>query len=67
MTWKRFHMILCVFMAVVAILRVVTGNIIGAIIPAFLALVFGSIAFDYPIFSRLRRVWKLLSWRRKKD
>ncbi len=64
MTWRRFHMGLCIFMAVIALLRIVTGNLIGALIPGAMAVVFGSIAWDYPIFSRLRQIWRLV--RRKK-
>jgi hypothetical protein len=56
-TWRRFQLLLCLVMVAIAILRVITGNLIGAIIPALLAVVFGSIAADYPILSTVRRIW----------
>jgi hypothetical protein len=59
MTWKRFHLVLCIICAAVAVLRIVTGNYIGAIIPIVLAVVFGSIAMDYPIIKRIRQIWSL--------
>lgn len=60
MSWRRLHLMLCLIVVVVAILRLATGNIIGAIIPIILALIFGSIAANYPIVSRIRRIWRLL-------
>lgn len=60
MTWKRFHLLLCVLVAAIAVIRIVTGNYLGAIIPIILAVIFGSIAADFPILSRLRRIWRLI-------
>jgi hypothetical protein len=42
------------------VLRLVTGNIIGAILPLILAAVFASVAFDFPLLSRVRRVFRLI-------
>ena len=59
MTWRRFHLFLCLLMLVIFLLRLGTGNLIGAIFPLILAALFGSVAFDYPLLSRLRRLWGL--------
>ena len=59
MTWRRFHLVLCVICAVIAVLRIATGNYIGAIIPLVLAAIFGSIAADFPLLDRIRRIWRL--------
>ena len=56
-TWRRFHLLLCLIMVAITILRLITGNLIGAIIPALLAVAFGSVAANYPITSVLRRIW----------
>jgi hypothetical protein len=47
-------------MAVVFVLRLLSGNVIGAIIPLVLAAVFASIAFDFPLISRVRRAWRMV-------
>ena len=60
MTWRRFHLLLCLIMVVVGVLRLATGNIIGAAFALILAAVFGSIAAEYPLLSRLRDVWRLV-------
>ena len=57
MTWRRFHLILFAVMVAIFLLRLATGNLIGAIIPLILAGFFGSVAFDYPVLSKLRRLW----------
>ena len=59
MTWRRFHLVLCIVCAAVAVLRIATGNYIGAIIPIVLAAIFGSIAADYPLLDRVKRSWRL--------
>jgi hypothetical protein len=56
-TWRRFQWLLCVAMAVIALLRLLTGNIFGALIPAALAVVFGGLAADVPIWKRAKQVW----------
>jgi hypothetical protein len=56
-TWRRFHLLLCLIMVAITVLRLLTGNLIGAIIPAILAVAFGSVAANYPITSILRRIW----------
>lgn len=62
MTWRRFHWLLCGLMVVVTVLRLMSGNIIGAAISLVLAALFGSIAADYPLWGRLKQARKL--WRR---
>ncbi len=57
LTWRRFHLLLCLIMVAITILRLLTGNLIGAIIPAILAVAFGSVAANYPITTVLRRIW----------
>ena len=59
MTWRRFHLVLCLVMVVVFVLRLSSGNLIGALVAMALAALFGSIAFDYPLLSGLRRLWQL--------
>lgn len=52
-------------MVAVAVVRIATGNLIGALFALVLAVVFGSIGSDYPLLSRLaqcvrlvRRLWR---------
>ena len=59
--WRKLHLVLCVVVAAIALIRLVTGNVLGAIIPIALALVFASIAFDYPLWQRLRRLGRLVT------
>jgi len=66
MSWRKLHLILFALMAVVAFLRLMSGNILGALVPLVLAAVFGSIAFDYPLLARVRQLWKLLRWRSRR-
>lgn len=66
MSWRRFHLVLCLLMAFIAVMRAMTGNIIGAVVPAVLAVVFGSVAFDYPLIKRVRQLWALFRRRRDK-
>jgi hypothetical protein len=47
-------------MVVIFVLRLLTGNIIGAILPLVLAAIFASVAFDFPLWSRLRKVFRLV-------
>jgi hypothetical protein len=50
-------------MAVIALLRLLTGNILGALIPAALAVVFGALAADVPIGQRAKQLWGLVKRR----
>jgi len=59
-TWRRFHLLLCLVMVAIVVLRIVSGNLLGALLPLVLAAVFASVAFDFPLMSRARRVWRLL-------
>lgn len=59
--WRKLHLVLCVVVVAIALIRLVTGNVLGAIIPIALALVFASIAFDYPLWQRLRRLGRLVT------
>jgi hypothetical protein len=60
MTWRRLHWLLCLIAVVVAILRLASGNILGALLPIIMAVIFGSIAADYPLISRLQQIWRFL-------
>ncbi|MFZ5786034.1 MAG: hypothetical protein ACOY3Y_06295 [Acidobacteriota bacterium] len=59
-TWRRFHLLLCLIMVAITLLRLITGNLIGAIIPALLAVAFGSVAANYPLTSVLKKIWDRL-------
>ena len=59
MTWRRFHLVLCLIMVAVGVLRLAAGNIIGAAFALVLAAVFGSIAADYPLLPRLKDLSRL--------
>ncbi len=60
MTWRRFHLVLCIIMVVIGVLRLATGNLVGAAFALVLAAIFGSIAAEYPLLSRLRDVWRFV-------
>lgn len=66
MSWRRLNLILFVLMVVVGVLRLFTGNIIGALIPLAVAVYCGSVAFDYPIFTRLKQIARFVFRRKKK-
>jgi hypothetical protein len=57
MTWRRFQWLLCAAMAVIALLRLLTGNLLGALIPAILAVIFAALAADVPILQRAKQLW----------
>ena len=59
MTWRRLHFVLFLITVVVALIRISTGNIVGAVFTILLALVFASVAFDFPLIDRLRTIWQL--------
>jgi hypothetical protein len=61
MTWRRFQLLLCLIMVVVGVLRLASGNLIGAAIALALAAFFGSLAADFPLLSRARDLWRLAS------
>lgn len=63
MTWRRFQWLLCALMAVIALLRLLTGNLLGALIPAALAVIFGALAADVPIWQRAKQLWGLVKRR----
>jgi hypothetical protein len=65
MTWRRLNLILFALTAVVGVLRLMTGNIIGAVISLALAAYFGSVAFEFPVIERAKQIWKIMRWRRK--
>ncbi len=60
MTWRRFHLVLCLIMVVVGVLRLASGNLIGAALALLLAAVFGSIATDYPLLTKSREAWRFV-------
>jgi hypothetical protein len=64
MSWRRFQLLLCAVVAAVALIRLATGNIVGGLLSALLALGLFSLATDFPLISRARRIIRLL--RRRK-
>ena len=66
MSWRRLNLILFVLMVVVGVLRLFTGNLLGALIPLAVAVYCGSVAFDYPVVTRARQIGRFL-FRRKKS
>lgn len=66
MSWRRLNLILFVLMVVVGVLRLFTGNLLGALIPLAVAVYCGSVAFDYPVVTRARQIARFL-FRRKKS
>ena len=60
MSLKRLQIALCLVMVLVGVIRLVTGNLIGAILPFVLAAIFASIALDYPLISRVRQIARLV-------
>jgi len=56
LTLRRLQIALCLVMVVVGVIRLLTGNLLGAVVPFVLAAVFASIALDYPVVSRLRQI-----------
>ncbi|MCB9557112.1 MAG: hypothetical protein H6707_13475 [Deltaproteobacteria bacterium] len=65
MTMRRINLILCLIVVAVAVARFATGNVIGGLVASAVAVVLGSLAAEYPLFSRLNRVARFL-WRRIK-
>jgi hypothetical protein len=65
MSWRRLHLVLFLIVVVVAVIRIATGNLLGAIVPLIMAVIFGSIAMDYPLVTRLRKIWRAVRrlWR----
>lgn len=66
MTWRNLCWILFILFLVVGVLRLMAGNLIGAVITLALAAYFGSIVLDYPVLKRLKQLLKLLRWRKGK-
>lgn len=64
MTWRQLIFLLSIIVAVVAVLRLATGNIIGGVVSAGFALLLWSWAADYPLVKRLRQIWRLFNRRR---
>ncbi|MCK5800773.1 MAG: hypothetical protein KAI47_26480 [Deltaproteobacteria bacterium] len=60
------NLILFILTLVVGVLRLFSGNLIGALIPLAIAVYCGSIAFDYPTARRLKQLGGLLFRRRRK-
>lgn len=70
MSWRRLQIALCLIIAAVAVIRLMTGNIIGGLITAAIAALLFSWTTGYPLLGRLRSVWRLLRralGARKKD
>lgn len=64
MNWRRFNLLIATLMLVIALVRLATGNLIGAIIPLVLAALSYTSATNYPLLERLRQIWRLLGGRR---
>jgi hypothetical protein len=65
MTWRRLQLLLCLLIAAVAVIRFLTGNLIGGLITAAIAVLLFSWTTGYPLIGRLRRGWRFV--RRKSD
>ena len=67
MNWRRIQVLLCIAIAVIAVLRFLSGNIIGGLVSAAIAVVLFSWTTKYPLVSRIRRAWRLLTfgWRKR--
>lgn len=57
---RRLHWVLFAVAAIVAILRLLDGNLLGGLLAGVLAALFASIAADYPLARRAREVWRWL-------
>ena len=60
MNWRRLQLLLCLVIAAVAVIRFVTGNIIGGLVSAVIAVLLYSWTTGYPLASRLRRALRVL-------
>ena len=60
MSYRKLHWVLAAVVAAVALVRFFSGDLLGAIFPLVLALIFASIAADYPIIRGARRAWRAL-------
>lgn len=65
MTWRRLNLILFILTALVAALRILSGNLLAALLPAAVAVYCGSVAFEIPIVQRVRQIARLI-FRKKK-
>lgn len=61
MSWRQLIYLLAMIVAVVAVLRLVSGNIIGGLITGAIALWLWSWAADFPLVKRLRQAWRLFN------
>ena len=64
MTWRRFQILVCAIIAVVAVIRLMTGNVLGGLITAAIAVLLFSWTTGYPLISRLRRAWRFFRGRK---
>ena len=62
MSWRSLCWVLFILMLLVGLLRLMTGNLLGAFLPLVGAVYFGSIALDYPLVNRIKRIARLV-WR----
>lgn len=60
MSWRRLQILLCLIIAAVAVIRFMTGNIVGGLLSAIVAVLLFSWTTGYPLLGRLRRAWRLL-------
>lgn len=69
MTWRRLQILLCLIIAAVAVIRFMTGNIIGGLLAAIVAALLFSWTTGYPLLGRLRAVARLVrrAGRRRDD
>lgn len=67
MDWRRLQLLLCLIIAGVAVIRFMTGNIVGGLVSAAIAVLLFSWTTGYPLASRARRLWRLLGRASRKD
>ncbi|MBW2734416.1 MAG: hypothetical protein JRH20_18670 [Deltaproteobacteria bacterium] len=65
MTWRNLCWTLFILSLVVGVLRLMTGNLLGAVITLALAAYLGSVVLDYPVLKRLKQLLRLLRWRKR--
>lgn len=60
MSWRLIQLLLCLVVALIAAIRLATGNIIGGLFSAAIAIVLFCWTTGYPLLTRLRRLYRLL-------
>jgi hypothetical protein len=63
MNWRKFHWVLCIIAAAVGVLRLLQGNLVGALFSLALAGLFASVAAEIPLLTRLKKIVRF--WRNR--